>query len=107
MTNLTSLELQNNEIVDLVPLQHLPKLTSLFVYGNRISDLTPLEPMANLRYLHIGYNPITISDVTPLQSLTNLEVLLLSIDQVGDWDTLESDYQEWQMALPHVAIHIE
>ena len=42
MTDLTELDLRNNQISDLTPLAGLVNLTSLGLDNNKISNLTPL-----------------------------------------------------------------
>ena len=75
MTNLRSLNLENNQISDITPLAGLTGLTRLSMGENLISDLTPLAGLTNLTYLYIGFNQIR--DITPLAGLTNMMYLWL------------------------------
>ena len=50
--------------------QKLSTLTELDLYDNQISDIKPLESLTNLTLLYLGNNQI--SDIKPLESLTNL-----------------------------------
>ena len=64
----------HRHISDLTPLQHL-RLESLDVDNNNISNLTPLESMTSLTSLSVQSH--RISNLTPLQNLTNLRTLVL------------------------------
>jgi internalin A len=76
-STLTEINVNNNEISDIKPLQSLTHLTVLDLYNNKISDIKPLESLTNLSRLNLYNNKI--SDIKPLESLTNLTVL--------DWAT--------------------
>ncbi|MCY2953590.1 MAG: leucine-rich repeat domain-containing protein [Planctomycetota bacterium] len=103
-TNLASLDLDENAIVDLRPLEGLTKLSELYLGANIISELAPLERLTNLGYLRLSYNIISnlealtelkkltrlelwqndISGLTPLGGLTNLEYLGLLGNNISD-----------------------
>jgi internalin A len=68
--------------------QKLSSLTELDLYDNQISDIKPLESLTNLTLLYLGNNQI--SDIKPLESLTNLTVLYLFENQISDIKPLES-----------------
>ncbi|MEG4250729.1 leucine-rich repeat domain-containing protein [Microcoleus sp. Pol10D4] len=87
LSNLTNLNLENNQISDLTPLQSLTNLTNLNLGNNQISDLTPLQSLTNLIELNLENNQI--SDLTPLQSLTSLKYLNLSHNQISDLTPLK------------------
>src|SRR4028118_1688828 len=55
--------------------QKLSSLTGLNLFENKISDIKPLESLTNLTELGLGNNQI--SDIKPLQSLTKLTWLIL------------------------------
>jgi len=76
------LNLFDNQISDLTPLQSLPLLEELHIGLNQISDITPLQTLTNLSQLNISGNQI--SDITPLQSLTNLTWLNIRSNQISD-----------------------
>ena len=76
------LDLYNNRIVDLTPLNQLKNLTHLSLIGNQIADITPLADLNNLDWLWLSGNQIT--DLTPLNQLTNLIQLDLSGNQIAD-----------------------
>ena len=82
LTNLTTLYLRRNSIADLTPLAGLTNLTTLYLYGNRVSDLTPLAGLTNLTELDLNFN--AVSDLTPLAGLTNLITLQLGHNGISD-----------------------
>ncbi len=78
-SNLVSLHLTNNNISDIRPLQYLTNLIVLSLNYNNISDLSPLQHLINLEKLDLENN--IINDITKLlQSLTNLRMLYISIE---------------------------
>ena len=87
-TNLTTLNLSNNQISDVSPLASLTNLTELSLEENPISDVSPLASLTNLTTLNLGNNQI--SDVSPLASLTNLTTLYLWNNEISDVSPLAS-----------------
>ncbi|MDE0297765.1 MAG: leucine-rich repeat domain-containing protein [Candidatus Poribacteria bacterium] len=85
-TNLQSLELYYNPIVDIGPLAHLTKLEGLNLWGCRIVDLSPLRNLKSLRWIVLGGNQI--SDISPLAELINLTVLHVERNQIVDFSPL-------------------
>ena len=85
-TNLQSLGLYHNPIVNISPLAHLAKLEGLHLWGCRIVDLSPLRNLKNLRWLGLGNNQI--SDISPLAELINLTDLRLDSNQILDFSPL-------------------
>ena len=85
-TNIRSLLLYRNPIVDITPLAHLTKLDSFNLRECRIVDLSPLRNLKNLRHIRLGYNQI--SDLSPLVELINLTVLQVENNQVVDFSPL-------------------
>ncbi len=81
-TNLTGLNLNDNEISDISPLSGLTKMYSLTLSNNHISDISPLAGLTNLKWVYLGGNQI--SDISPLSGLPNLEWLYLNSNQVTD-----------------------
>ena len=82
-TNIRSLLLYRNPIVDISPLTHLIKLDSFNLWECRIVDLSPLRNLKNLRHIRLGYNQI--SDLSPLVELINLTVLQVNNNQIVDF----------------------
>ncbi|MBD0308539.1 MAG: leucine-rich repeat domain-containing protein, partial [Microcoleus sp. T1-bin1] len=62
--------------------QKLSTLTELDLYDNQISDIKPLESLTNLTGLLL-YNNL-LGDIKPLESLTNLTQLSLSGNKISD-----------------------
>ena len=85
-TNLKSLGLYHNPIVDIGPLAQLPKLEGFNLWGCRIVDLSPLHNLKNLTGIILGNNEI--SDIRPLARLTNLTSLELESNQISDINPL-------------------
>ena len=82
-TNLTWLDLGDNDIRDLHPIAGLIQLGALYILGNPIFDISPLEHLTSLRTLVLAW--CEISDITPLAGLTQLKTLSL------DWNRLIVD----------------
>ncbi|MEG4866963.1 leucine-rich repeat domain-containing protein, partial [Microcoleus sp. CZ3-B2] len=61
--------------------QILSSSNKLELFDNPISNITPLQSLTNLTHLNLFDNPI--SDITPLQSLTNLTHLYLSNNPIS------------------------
>ncbi|WP_264197115.1 leucine-rich repeat domain-containing protein, partial [Microseira wollei] len=53
LSNLTSLNLDSNQITDISPLKALTNLTSLNLYNNQITDISPLKALTNLTSLNL------------------------------------------------------
>ena len=85
-TNIKSLRLYLNPIVDISPLVHLTKLEGTNLWGCQIVDLSPLRNLNNLRGLFLGHN--SISDISPLAELTNLTRLHLQSNKIVDFSPL-------------------
>ena len=83
MSSLKKLDLSKNKIVDITKLEDLKEITKLDLSYNQISDLSPLTNLTNLRQLYLHNNQL--SDITPLQSLSNLEEVTL----MGNDETLD------------------
>ena len=85
-TNLRSLGLHDNPIVDIGPLVHLTKLEGVQLWRCGIVDLSPLGSLKNLRGVFLGYNQI--SDISPLAELTNLTFLHIQSNRIVDFSPL-------------------
>ena len=88
LSSLTELYLDNNEIIDIKPLQSLTQLTELHLSRNEISDIKPLESLTQLFLLELDNNQI--SDIKPLASLTQLIFIGLSENKISDIKPLQS-----------------
>ena len=81
-TNLTSLLLYLNPIVDISPLSQLTKLRTIHFWGCNVVDLSPLRNLKNLTLIILANNDI--SDISPLAGLTNLIHLDLGGNRIID-----------------------
>ena len=86
LTQLRTLGLVNNQIVNVSPLANLTQLTTLALGENQIVDVSPLARLTNLTTLALNNNQI--ADVSSLASLTNLITLLLHNNQIADFSPL-------------------
>ena len=89
-TNLTSLRLAHNKIIDISPLANLTNLTELTLDGNKISDVSALSGLTNLTELYLGWGPYgnEITDIGPLSNLINLTKLDLTNNHISDLSSL-------------------
>ena len=85
-TNLTSLDLSNNNITDLSALAGLTNLSSLNLFRTNTSDLSALAGLTNLTRLFLWNNDI--SDLSALAGLTNLRQLALNDNNITDLSAL-------------------
>ena len=85
-TNIRSLLLYLNPIVDIRHLAHLTKLEGANFWQCRISDISPLAKLTSLTSLHLQVNQIT--DLSPLANLLNLRELWINNNSVEDIATL-------------------
>ena len=98
LTELTSLNLANNEITELEFLTPLEKLVSLDLSNNQITDITPLAQLKKLRTLHLDNNDIR--DFSPLYDLSELTMLT-----IGGIEVSQSQIKELKTRLPGCLIY--
>ena len=77
-TNLTSISLAANQIVNIAPLSGLSNLSALDLSNNKVTDIAPLSSLSNLRSLDLSSNKLT--DIAPLFGLTSLALGILDDD---------------------------
>ena len=87
-TNLQSLALHVNAIVDIRPLTGLVHLYHLNLRKNRIVNISPLANLTQLRDLRLQDNSIV--DITPLATLHNLKHLDISRNPAFDYSSLDN-----------------
>jgi hypothetical protein len=79
-TNLTWLEIVDNEITTITPLAGLTDLQTLDLSGNQIADITPVAGLTSLTWLKLADNQV--SGITAVAGLTNLTELYLDGNQI-------------------------
>jgi len=87
LTQLTSLNLGNNQLTDVKGLEKLTQLTSLGLNDNKLTDVKGLEKLILLEELNLNNNQLT--DVKGLEKLTQVEFLFLGGNQLTDVKGLE------------------
>ena len=84
LITLRTLRLDDNAISDLSPLKGLGELTELAFNRNRVSDLSPVAELNKLENLAIRQNILfDISNLSPLTGLTNLKQLYFSASNLS------------------------
>ncbi len=87
-TNLQSLYLYNNDILEIKGLDKLVKLQQLCLYNTKISAITGLDNLVNLEQLYLAKNKIT--EIKGLDNLVNLEELYLGGNQITKINGLDN-----------------
>jgi hypothetical protein len=92
LSNLATLKLNHNQIIDVTPLTSLSNLTWLELNHNQIVDVTPFASLSTLTGLILELNHNQIVDITPLASLSSLKWLCLKLNhnQIVDITPLAS-----------------
>ena len=80
--DLWGLDLSDNAIADIGPLENLARLVNLILDGNAVSDLGPVADLVELERLYLNGN--AVSDLAPLENLVKLEQLYLDGNAVSD-----------------------
>ena len=86
MTNLTSLDLDFNNIAEISAISPLKKLVELDLNNNLIDDISALSGLTNLEDVDLDNN--SISDLSPLSGLEALSVIQLDYNEVSDLSPL-------------------
>jgi internalin A len=82
ITELTTLNLRNNQISDIETLGQLTKLTTLNLRNNQISNIEALEQLTGLKSLNLRDNQL--GDIEVLRQLIGLTSLYLRGNQITD-----------------------
>ena len=82
LVNLQYLNIWNNQITNIAPLEKLTNLTSLYINDNHINDISPISSLIKLSDLDIGHN--LIYNITPLRTLTYLTALSIQNNYIND-----------------------
>ena len=72
-TAVTYLDLSQNTIRDLTPLQSMTGLKEIYLQHNAVNDLTPLSGLKSVQYLDVSYN--LLSALNPIYNCTTLVYL--------------------------------
>ncbi len=120
LSNLTVLDLDENEIIDISPLATMTQLTQLSLDTNKISNIATLAFLVELTELNLRSNTIRdnlgplagltklndldlisneISDITDLAGLTNLTILDLDENEIIDISPLATMTQLTSLSL--------
>ncbi len=87
-SNLERLNLSGNNVTDLTPLLDLHNLTWLNLMDNRVSDLLPLMGLSKLTYLDVENN--YLEDITAVSAMVYLEELYLSQNRLDSIEPITS-----------------
>jgi len=82
LTDLTTLDLNYNQLSDVSALASMTKLTHLSLVGNYLRNVSDLASLTELTYLDLSDNQL--SDVSILAPLTKLTYIDLSYNQLRD-----------------------
>jgi Leucine-rich repeat (LRR) protein len=88
LTNINSLSLAKNYIVDITPLCILDKLSYLNLYNNRVKSIESLGLIDNLEKLVLDVNQIV--DISVLNNKVNLKELSVCANPVKDLEVLRT-----------------
>ena len=95
LRNMIAVDLSYNFIEDIGSLKGLSKLEFLNLEKNSISDINALAELIDLTDLYLSYN--NISDISPLNNLSKLMRLTLNSNQITDINAL-SNFSELEIS---------
>ena len=98
----TSLNLSETEITNILALSPLRALEELNLWSAPISDLSPLPPLKSLKRLFLGFT--NVLDISPLRELVELEHLDLSGTKITDISPLAELHKLQQLELDQSSI---
>ncbi len=81
-----SLDLRDNEIVDISPLASFTKTSHIYLSGNKIVDISPLKNCLALEMVKLNNN--NISDVSVVNALSNLYIIELVNNPISNLEYL-------------------
>ena len=82
LRNITDLNLDNLNIVDLTGMEYAENLENLSLNHNSVSNLSPLSGLHHLKTLSLDGNKVT--DLNPLKDMTSLKTLSLKENAIAD-----------------------
>lgn len=95
--SLRSIELSENEIVDLGPLKDLKLLQQLILAKNKIKDVTPLQSLVKLQHLDLDQNQI--EKIDSLGGFTNMRSFYVAGNKIKDISVVAKFTKVWSMYL--------
>lgn len=98
LLNLESLDLSSNKITDIAPIENLTQLTSLNLSYNKIQYLSPLKRLLRLQILNVERNKI--NSIIVLANLKKIQVLILSRNNIQDFTPISKNSE-----LLHLSLH--
>jgi len=93
--SLMEIDLENNEIVDLLPIRDLKLLQKVTLAGNKITSLEPLAGLEAIQYLDVSRNQITQLDA--IGSMRNLRSLYFETNQVHSLTPIVACKRLWSL----------
>lgn len=87
LVNLTTLDLQRNNLQDIDAVKYLTKLQELHVADNFVTDLSAVKDLKTLTVLSLSNN--RISDLGPLSGLTSLTTLYVNGNAISNLGPLK------------------
>ncbi|MBN2882516.1 MAG: hypothetical protein JXN10_03240, partial [Clostridia bacterium] len=81
-TNLSNINIANNPISDLSPIENLTKMTSIIANDCLITDISPISGFTLMEHLALSGNPVR--DFSPLASMTKMNYLELTNTYIED-----------------------
>jgi len=94
---LETLDLSNNNILDISNLKGLKKITSFFISNNKIIDISPVENFTELVGLALSSNKII--DITPISNLNKLQFIELSNNKIVNISALSKLHELYNISL--------
>jgi Leucine-rich repeat (LRR) protein len=88
LTNLQSLVLDDNDIVDITIIGELKQLTLFSAMDNEIEDISPLSGLYKLQFIDLDYN--NIDNISVLANLHDLQRLFIRGNNVSDLSPLNN-----------------
>ena len=75
-TKIWQLQISEETLSDLKPLEKFPNLQTLVLYGTKVTDLNPIKGLTNLQCL--GLSECAISNIEPIKELKDLRLLWIN-----------------------------
>ncbi|CAL6005709.1 Internalin-A_precursor [Hexamita inflata] len=82
--NITALVVKSCNLQCIYGIEQMQQLKFLNLGDNRLTDISPLEGLSNLEYLNLEDNQVT--DISPISDLNNLVILILKFKKLNPTD---------------------